>query len=59
MRQLNAIQLLGYILQAGATQQAVARYFSISSPDRPSLLYVHGTTPLKGLMTGQGQVVTE
>ena len=32
---------------------------TLASPDKPSLLYGHSTTPLKVLMTGQGQVVTE
>ena len=32
---------------------------TLASPDRPCLLYEHGTTPLKVLMTGQGQDVTE
>ena len=27
----------------------------LTSPDKPSLVYGHGTTPMKMLMTGQGQ----
>ena len=31
----------------------------LASPDRRSLLYGLGVTPLKVLMTGQGQVIAE
>ena len=32
---------------------------TLASPDRPSLLYGHGITPLKALTTGLGRVITE